>query len=321
MEATCDLSLPTAPRARVYSAEDLCRAMKAAAGLAAPVDASGLDRILRRDGPHGEVEVQAGVAWSELAELTGAAFLPGTVGESVARNLAGPDGLPVVLHVRALTLVTADGELRRASRELAPELFRLAVGGFGAAGPFYSVTLDRDSLARSAASATEPVCLGEDDRGAADAVHAVELLVPPPALDSVVGAVRQALEARRVAPVRLEARRVAPESETLLRWAHREFAALRITFRAPRATLGAAAACAQLRHTLVEIAISASGSCPPDALPLMTAAQARSCYPRFATFLAEQRRLDPADRVGSPWLRAARRVWSDAGCRVRWSTP
>jgi len=319
MDATCDLPFPTRPRPRVYSADDLCRAMKGAGATAAPVDTSGLDRILRREGPAGEVEVQGGVTWSGLAELTGTAFLPGTVGQSVARNAAGPDGAPIVLHVRALTLVTADGELRRASRALAPELFRIAVGGFGAVGPFYSVTLDLESLARSSAAAAEPVCLGEDD-GASDAgTHTVELLVPPPGLDDVVQGARRALEDRRCVPVRLEARRVKAESETLLRWAHTEFVALRIGFRAPRQTLGSAAACVQLRHALVELAIAAGGSCPPDALPLMTPAQARGCYPRFSTFLAEQRRLDPADRVRSPWLREARRVWSDAGCRVRWS--
>ena len=321
MEATCDLPLPATAPLRVYSADDLRRAMKTAGEAAPPLDATGLDRILRQEDPRGEIEAQAGVAWSGLAELTGAPFLPGTVGASVARNVAGPDGEPIVRHVRALTIVTADGELRRASREHAPELFRFAIGGFGAVGPFYSVTLDRDSLARSAAAARPSVRLGVEtgDAPAQAGVYSVDLLVPPAGLDAVVHGVRAALDARRCLPVRLEARRVAPESETLLRWAQREYAALHVAFQAPRATLGAAAAAAQLRLALVDLAIAADGSCPPEMLPLLAPAQARACYPRFAAFLAEQRRFDPADRVGSAWLRSARRVWADAGCRVRWS--
>ncbi|MGH8689196.1 MAG: hypothetical protein ACREVQ_15940 [Burkholderiales bacterium] len=321
MEATCDLPLPAAARRRVYSADDLCRAMKGAGDAPSPVDASGLDRILRREDARGEIEVQAAVAWSGLAELTGNAFLPGTVGDSVARNVTGPDGQPVVGHVRAITIVTADGELRRASRTQAPELFRIAVGGFGAIGPFYSVTLDGESLARTAAAPRESVRLGieacDEDTGVR--LHAVELLVPPTALDEVVTGVRAALEDRRCRPTHLEARSVLPESETLLCWAHREYVALHVAFRAPRATLGAAAAAAQLRRSLVDLALAAGGSCAPETLPLLSAAQARGCYPRFAAFLAEQRRLDPGDRVGSEWLRGARRVWSDAGCRVRWA--
>src|SRR5262245_840217 len=72
------------------------------------VDASRLDRILRPEDGRGAIEVQAGVTWQSIANLlrpgdgeAEAASLRATmrtIGESIARNTAGPDGLPVVTH-------------------------------------------------------------------------------------------------------------------------------------------------------------------------------------------------------------------------------
>src|SRR4051812_48290736 len=64
-----------------------------------------------------------------------------TVGESIARNAAGPDGTPAVNHVASLTVVTPDGELRRVSRQRSKDLFALIVGGYGLFGTVYSITL------------------------------------------------------------------------------------------------------------------------------------------------------------------------------------
>jgi hypothetical protein len=302
----------------VYSAGDLCKAMLGVAGYPAPLVAAGLDRTLRHDAEHGLLEVQAGVAWRCLEPHVGAAFLPGSVGESFATNCAGPDGEPIVRHLHALTLVTAAGELHRVSRERAPELFRLAVGGFGAFGPFYSLTLDLPSLARSAARTAAPARLElpNDDPGGLRLE--LELLVPPQRSDEVVAQVRAALAEHRCGLCLLEARRILPENETCLRWARSEFVALRIECRA-RATLGACASAAQLRGRLIDLAIGAGGSFMPRMLPLATRAQAAACYPMLAVFLAEKRRLDPAERVPCPWYRGVRRAWRAEACTVRWA--
>lgn len=303
---------------RVYSAGDLCRAMLAASGLPAVPDAAGLDRTLRHDTARGLLEVQAGVRWAALAAHVGAEFLPGTVGESVAQNCAGPDGLPMAGHVHALTLASADGALHRASRERGAELFRLAVGGFGAFGPFYSLTLDLSSLARSAAAAAAPARLALPDAECAGPRFGLELLVPPQRSDAVVGAVRAALEERRCRLRLLEARRVLADAETFLRWTGKESVALRIEY-GTRATLGACAGGTQLRGQLIDLAIAAGGAVMPAMLPLATRAQAAASYPMLAAFLAEKRRLDPHERVVSPWYRGVHRAWRAEACRVRWA--
>ncbi|MEX0638766.1 MAG: hypothetical protein WD155_08525 [Burkholderiales bacterium] len=315
MLATTQLPL-TAPR--LHSAGDLCKAMHAAGGYPARLDATGLNRTLRHDAERGLLEVQAGAAWGSLEPYVGAVFLPGNVGEAVAANCAGPDGLPIVRHLHAFTLATASGELHRASRERAADLFRLAVGGFGAFGPFYSLTLDVASLARSAARAAAPARIELPDDGPGGLRYALELLVPPPRSDEVVAQVRAALAEHRCRLRLLEARRILPENETCLRWARGEFVALRIEYRT-RATLGACASAAQLRGRLIDLAIGAGGSFMPRMLPLATRAQAAACYPMLAAFLAEKHRLDPAERVPCPWYRGVRRAWRAEACTVRWA--
>jgi FAD/FMN-containing dehydrogenase len=315
MLATSQLPL-TAPR--LHSASDLCKVMLAAGGFPERLDATGLNRTLRHDAERGLLEVQAGVAWGSLQPYVGAGFLPGNVGESVAANCAGPDGEPIVRHLHALTLATAGGELHRASRERAADLFRLAVGGFGAFGPFYSLTLDVASLARSATRAAAPVRLELQDDGPAGLRFALQLLVPPQRSDEVVGQVRATLAEYRCRLAVLEARRIVPEDETFLRWARSEYVALRIEYGA-RATLGSCASAAQLRGRLIDLAISAGGSFMPALLALATRAQAAACYPMLAAFLAEKRRLDPAERVLSAWYRGVRRAWQAEACHVRWA--
>jgi hypothetical protein len=301
----------------LYSAGDLCRTLLAAAAHWEPLD-RGLDHTLYHDAARGLLEVQAGVPWRSLQTYVGADFLPGSVGESVAANRAGPDGEPIVRHVHAFTLATANGELHRASRERAADLFRLAVGGFGAFGPFYSLTLDLASLARSAAQATAPAALELPDESPAGQSFAIALLVPARRADDVVDGVRAALAERRCRLRRLEARRIVPETESYLRWAHSECVELRIEFLA-RPTLGACAGAAQLRARLIDLAHAAGGTCMPECLPLATRAQAEAGYPMLGAFLAEKRRLDPAERVQSPWYRGTRRTWRAESCTVRWA--
>lgn len=308
----------TAPLTLVASASDLCRAMRAEALPARAIDASGLDRVLRHDTAHGLLEVQAGAPWAALPGLADAVFPTATVGEGLALNCAGPDGRPMVAHLRALTLVTPDGELRRASRECSPEIFRVAVGGLGVFGPFYSLTFDLASLASAAAAPVAGVRLAPDGVEADAPGWLVEVLVPAQACDAFVAAARAALEERRFVPTHLEARPTLSESDTLLRWARADFVALRVGFR-PRGTVGGCVAAVQLRARLLELAVAAGGSCPPADLPLLTRAQAAACYPMLGAFLAEKRRLDPAERLAPRWYRDVSRLWRGEACRPRWA--
>jgi len=123
------------------------------------VDTRGLDRIGRLDPAARTVEVEGGTEWpglvAGLAQMqegaagaltiaqkqTGADRL--TLGGAVAANAHGR-GLamrPFVADVESLTIVDADGEVRTASRTEHPELFGLAVGGYGLFGVVAGVTL------------------------------------------------------------------------------------------------------------------------------------------------------------------------------------
>jgi hypothetical protein len=255
---------------------------------------------------------------SPLPGVEGARLYTGTVGEAAAENRPGPDGRPLVAHLRALTLATPDGQLRRASPERAPELFRLAVGGLGAFGPYYSLTLDLASLASVRPTPADPIALPPFDAERQGMRHTVDLLLPPEGAQAAISRLREAIAERRFALVRMEARRTLAEEVTFLRWARRDCIALRVQFAA-RATLGASVSAAQLRAKLIDVSIEASGSFMPVTLPVVTRAQAQACYPMLGEFLDEQRRLDPGARVGTPWIRGAARMWRGEPCRVRFN--
>ncbi len=123
------------------------------------LDMNGLRRVLRFDPDRGQVEVEAGIQWPELIEYllhaqagrprqwgiiqkqTGADRL--SLGGALAANVHGR-GLtlrPFIGDVEAFTLVDADGAVRTCSRRENPELFRLAIGGYGLFGVIASVIL------------------------------------------------------------------------------------------------------------------------------------------------------------------------------------
>lgn len=312
--------LPATPTVlrRPYSAGELCTAIRATAGHRGPFDASVLDRVLRHDPECGLLEVQAGTSWQALSAFVGPGFLAGTVGESVGANCAGPDGRPIVAHLRALTLVTADGELRRATRERAADLFALAVGGFGAFGPFYSLTFDLASLAQAAAGASSAARIAIPAMPGVGPRWSVELLLPPDVCDASLADVRRALEEYRAECIVLEARGVHPESESFLRWARRDYVAVRIDYRT-RVTLGASVGAVQLRARLMDLALGAGGSFAPGALRFARRAQAEAAYPMLGAFFAEKRRLDPAERLVTPWYQDTCRAWRSKPCVVRWA--
>jgi FAD/FMN-containing dehydrogenase len=123
------------------------------------LDMTGLKRVLTFDQEQGLVEVEAGIEWPDLVSFlvrsqegrlpswgivqkqTGADRF--TIGGALAANVHGR-GLryrPIVQDVEAFSLVDAAGTYRRCSRRENPELFRLAIGGYGLFGVVTSVTL------------------------------------------------------------------------------------------------------------------------------------------------------------------------------------
>ena len=123
------------------------------------LDASGLNRILEFDAERGLARVEAGILWDDLVrglsniqqgqkrrwsivqKQTGADRL--SIGGALAANGHGR-GLtyrPIVQDVESFELVDANGAIRHCSRTENPEIFSLAIGGYGLFGIIYTVTL------------------------------------------------------------------------------------------------------------------------------------------------------------------------------------
>jgi FAD/FMN-containing dehydrogenase len=123
------------------------------------LDLRGLNRILDFDQERGFITVEAGATWPELMrgylrrqaggtqqwglrqKQTGADAL--TIGGAISANIHGRGLIfaPFSMDVESLQIVTAGGELVVCSRRQEPELFRLAVGGYGLFGIIVSATL------------------------------------------------------------------------------------------------------------------------------------------------------------------------------------
>jgi FAD/FMN-containing dehydrogenase len=122
------------------------------------LDMTEMNRAISLDRDQGLLEIEAGAMWPQVIEATHALQPDGvrwgirqkqtgaddlTLGGSVAANGHGR-GLtmrPLVDDVEALTVVMADGELVRCSRDDHEELFTLVVGGYGLFGVIATVTL------------------------------------------------------------------------------------------------------------------------------------------------------------------------------------
>jgi hypothetical protein len=274
-----------------------------------------LDRILRVEEDQGLVEVQANSTWKALgarlrpkdARAASARTTMPTVGESIARNAAGPDGRTAVTHVESLTLVTPDGELRRVSRYSNPRLFSLAVGGQGLFGACYSVTLRVDSLARALEEAAPGETLQPAGGGARGRM--LHLLVPPERLDLCMAQLHAHCAEWRSAIESVELRRIREESETYLRWASRDYAEIRVRLAQP-GSLAASVRATQLARGLLEVAIAHGGSFPIACTPEATRSQVEACYPQLKSFLAEKRQVDPLERLTNPWYRHFQRMFT-----------
>lgn len=325
-----------APRTvRVRSADELRGALRQSRHQPLALDASGLDRVLRLDGRDGMLEVQSAASWAALAEyvrprglaldaFSTATRLPATVGDALSCNCAGPDGRPVSVHVAALALVTPEGDLKRASREFNPELFRLVLGGHGVFGLLYSATLQLESLAQSAKASLAPVelCVPDDagaaDSGAAEAQHQLQCLVPPEALDAFLAQARELAEPWRIAWRRISVHRLLPERETALPWATREWAEVTLRFSL-RASLGASVRAAQAKRELLAHALEHGGAFPISEPSHASRAQLERCYPSLSAFLAEKRRADPGERLQNRWYLTVCAKLRGEACEVRWA--
>ena len=300
------------------SALELCDAIRSGK----PFDALRLNRILGLDAMHGLLEVQATTPWHAIAgelrpgdERANVRTTMPTVGESIARNAAGPDGTPAVNHVSSLTVVTPDGELRRVSRERNRDLFALVVGGYGLFGTVYSITLRIATLARAVERATRPQ---EMTLQKCRANRALELLIPPESLDGFVTDTDTRCSDWRIPLQSVTIRQTAREDDSYLRWARRDFAEVKLALAEP-AGLGARVRGAQLRHELIDAAIEAGGSfhiaCTADA----TREQTEVCYPQLKSFLAQKRRFDPQERLVNEWYLHQREVLNRTPCEVRFA--
>ena len=302
------------------SAAELCDALRHGRRF----DPARLSRILSVDAQRGLLEVQASTPWATIAaelrpgdaRAAGVRTTMPTVGESVARNAAGPDGQPAVAHVHALTLVTPEGDLRRLSRNRDRELFSLAVGGHALFGAFYSVTLRIDSLERAVEHASSAECIFLNP--GQHMPHPLELLLPPEQLERFVSEACGRCKEWRVPLRSVELRRTAAEDDTFLRWASREFAEVKLNFSACE-PLGAQVRCTQLRRELIEAAIATGGGFQIASTREATREQTERCYPQLAAFLGHKRRFDPRERLTNDWYRHQRALLAPEGAAARWT--
>jgi hypothetical protein len=113
-------------------------------------------------------------------------------------------------------------------------------------------------------------------------------------------------------------RRYRPDGDSLLRWATREWAGVRISFDV-RPTLGAGVCAARIRRLLIEMALARKGSFPLREAIHVTGAQLGACYPMLAGFLAEKLRTDPDARLQNDWYRDVTAKLRDERCESLWS--
>ena len=123
------------------------------------VDMRAMNRVLAFDDERGVITVEGGIEWPELIghlnqvqegrtrqwgivqKQTGADRLSIAGALSCNAHGRGLNLKPIVSQVHAFDLVGPDGTVRRCSRTEHPELFRLAIGGYGLFGLIVRVEL------------------------------------------------------------------------------------------------------------------------------------------------------------------------------------
>ena len=117
------------------------------------IDMRRFNRVIAFDSVNKIITVQAGIRWRDIQQRIDPANLSVkimqtysnfTVGGSMSVNVHGRYiGLgPLVLSVRSLKIVLADGRLVEASPTSNPEIFYGAIGGYGGLGVIVEATLD-----------------------------------------------------------------------------------------------------------------------------------------------------------------------------------
>jgi hypothetical protein len=147
----------------------------------------------------------------------------------------------------------------------------------------------------------------------------LRLLVPPDKVDAFLREARLRCTEWRLALAGVKLRRTVEEADSFLRWARREYAALTLYLAQPP-VLGVAVRTRQLRHSLIDAAIEHGGSFPVSCTREATRTQVEACYPQLRAFLAEKRRIDPAEKLTNPWYRHYTNLLSDNACQVRWAS-
>jgi FAD/FMN-containing dehydrogenase len=123
------------------------------------VDTRALDRVVAFDALAGHITVEGGIQWPALLEYLESAQLHGDHPWGIYQKQTGADRLtlggalscnahgrgltlkPIVQQVESFDLMDAKGDLVHCSRDDHPELFRLAIGGYGLFGVIARVTL------------------------------------------------------------------------------------------------------------------------------------------------------------------------------------
>lgn len=117
------------------------------------LDMHGMNRLVHLDATERTVRVQAGMRWRDLQDILDPhdlavrvmqSYCNFSVGGSASVNCHGRyvGGGPMANSIRALQLVTADGEARELARDKEPDLFAATIGGYGGLGVVTEVELD-----------------------------------------------------------------------------------------------------------------------------------------------------------------------------------
>ena len=123
------------------------------------LDMRGMNRVVSFDDERGLITVEGGIEWPELIDYLDRSQEGRTAQWGIVQKQTGADRLsiagavscnahgrglnlkPLVSQIEAFDLMGADGTVRRCSRTEHPELFRLAIGGYGLFGIVSRVAL------------------------------------------------------------------------------------------------------------------------------------------------------------------------------------
>jgi len=187
------------------------------------LDMQRMEQLLWLDRTTPCVRVQAGMRWRQLQELLDPydlsvkvmqSYSNFSIGGSVSVNCHGRyiGSGALAGSIRALQLVTADGQVLELSRQLQPTLFAAVIGGYGGLGVITEVELDlahNERMARSVeqvALAEYPAWFKSNVLGRTDVLlHNADLL--PPAFDAPL-----AISWRRSTEPLTDLRRLMPMS-------------------------------------------------------------------------------------------------------------